>query len=106
MNTNEHVGLKTELQDWGMTFEANFHRGCEGIVARYDAPMLTYPKSTPLPTVRDHVDAWNTRLQAAFEGSGYYAFCPMAEESGENHVLVLFANEVFYEQFIGSVEER
>jgi len=105
MDTNARIEMKTELQDWGISYEAHFRKGCEGIVARYDAPMLRYPKSTPLPTVRDTVDAWNARLQAAFSGAGYYAFCPMSEESGEDHVLVLFANEVFYEQFVGSVED-
>jgi hypothetical protein len=104
MDTNARFDLRTELQDWGISYEAHFHKGCEGIVARYDAPMLRYPKSTPLPTVRDTVDAWNAQLQAAFSGAGYYAFCPMSEENGEHHVLVLFANEVFYEQFVGSVE--
>lgn len=89
--------------DWGMTFESHFRKGHEGIIARYDAPELRFAASTPLQSVRDTVDVLNRTLQARFDGVGYYAFCPMSElDQQAGHVLVLFANQSFYEQFMAA----
>lgn len=94
-----------ESQDWGLSFESHFPRGYEGIVARYEAPVLRFPASMPLQTVRDTMDVLNLLLQGAYRGAGYYAFCPMQEiEQGSDHVLILFGTEAFYQQFKGSFE--
>ncbi len=100
------IGASKAL-DWGITFESHFRRGFEGIIARYDAPEIRFPSSMPLPSVRDTVDDLNRKLQERFDGVGYYAFCPMSElENQAGHVLVLFANQSFYEDFMGSADAQ
>lgn len=77
-----------------------------GVIARPEAPKLHFNKSMPLELVRDSMDKWNTAIQESFDGHGFFGFSPMDEsETPNSHVLMLFANEPFYNQFMGSVVE-
>ena len=90
----------------GLTLESHFPRGVEGNVARHTAPKLMFPDSMPLELVRDHIEGWNQKLQQQFPGMGYYAFSPMDEMANPgNHVLVLFADDTFFEAFMGGVQK-
>ncbi|MGP0171086.1 hypothetical protein ACSVIJ_04310 [Pseudomonas sp. NCHU5208] len=100
--------LTTQLvADHGFSFESHFRRGVESIVARQEAPQLHFPESMPLESVRDLIDSLNVRLDGAFPGKGYYAFSPEAEMANPGrHVLVLYSDGVFCNDFMGSVENE
>lgn len=88
----------------GLTFEANFRYGANCVVARPEAPMLRFPDSMPLEFVRDTIESWTAELQGGIPGTGYYAFSQAEEvENPGFHVLVLFADDGFFSNFLGSV---
>lgn len=102
-----HRNLEVRASDWGLSYEGHFFKGCQGIIARYDAPKLRFPADTPQQIMRDTVDAWNKRLQETFAGAGYYASCPSMDLTpGEGECLILFANADFYHDFKSSAESE
>ena len=103
--SNRAYDLLKSFGNSGLTLESHFPKGVEGNIARHTAPKLMFPDSMPLELVRASVDQWNAAIQASFtDGHGYYAFSPMDElETPGYHVVVLFANQRFYEAFMGSV---
>ena len=100
--------LTTQLvADKGFSFEGHFRHGVESIVARQEAPQLHFPESMPLESVRDLIDSLNVKLDKAFPGKGYYAFSPAAEMANPGrHVLVLYSDSAFCNEFMGSVENE
>lgn len=93
------------LVDQDICFESHFAKGNTSVYARLNAPKLSFCKSMPLESVRDNIAKWNAAMQESFEGHGYYAFSPMDEmNSPDHHIVVLFANDAFYQAFMGSVD--
>ncbi|MBM3105710.1 hypothetical protein IIE18_11215 [Pseudomonas sp. V1] len=94
------------FKDSGLTLESHFPGGIEGTIARHTAPKLMFPESMPLELVRDHIEHWNRMLQGLLPGMGYYAFSPMDEMANPgNHVLVLFADDSFFNALRGGVQK-
>lgn len=84
----------------GVTFLPSFIGGAVGVIARYDLPRLFYP-STYGPDHLDQIMAkLNSNLRETYKGCGYYGNCPPGEgDSGDDHVLVLFADDEFYNDY-------
>lgn len=92
------------VADYGFSYEGHFRNGAEGIIARHDAPILRFPDSMPLESVRDTIELWNVMLEGICPGKGYYAFSQAEEMAHPGyHVLVLFSDEDFCNTFLGVV---
>lgn len=91
------------FQKLGVTFLPSFLAGAVGVKARYDLPRLFYP-STMSPEQVEHVlDKVNANLKGTYRGYGCYRHCPQSEmQSGGEHVLVLFADDDFYADYLGN----
>lgn len=70
------------------------------VVARPELPKLRLDDDASPVTVQAEVSKWNKMFAAAFEGSGYYAPSQEAEDLLNDNVFVLFADDVFYDNFV------
>lgn len=84
----------------GVTFLPFFLGGAVGVIARYDLPQLFYPSSFDADQLGLIIAKVNSNLRSTYDGCGYYGSCPPGEnDSSDDHVYVLFADEEFYDDY-------
>lgn len=104
MYAAESLVRQQHQRETDLVFESHFTNGSQCVLAREEAPKIRFNKSMPLELVQVSIDKWNRAIQDSFPGVGHFAFSPMDEMvSPEQHVLVLFADEDFFNAFMGSV---
>jgi len=87
----------------GVTFLPSFLAGAVGVKARYDLPRLFYPSTMTCEQVAAVLDKVNNNLKGTYRGYGCYRHCPQAEmQSDGDHVLVMFADDAFYADYLGN----
>lgn len=103
---HQYANRKEAFPNDELVFESHFTNGSPCVMARYEAPVLRFSESTPLELVRESIARWNTAMQESFSGTGYYGHSPMDEMATPGyHVLVLFADQCFFDSFMGCVED-
>lgn len=89
----------------GVEFLSSFTDGSR-ILARYEAPKLTFDASRPAEHVQQDLEHWNEFIRTSYPGNGYYAADPMADSQDSSlHHFILFADNLFIKAFLESVEE-
>jgi hypothetical protein len=84
----------------GVTFLPSFWGGSFGVIARYDLPQLFYPATFSADQLDQIMAKVNSNLRETYQGCGYYGNCPPGEGGSEDdHVLVLFADDEFYNDY-------
>lgn len=104
MNTAAHFELTDLNQFTGAHYEGvDF---CEEVklglpvVARPELPKLRLNDDLSPEAANREATKWNRFLAAQFEGSGYYAPSQEDEDLLNNNVFVLFADDVFYDNYL------
>lgn len=101
------IATKSELTDIsqftgaayaGMDFCEEIKLGLP-VVARPELPKLQFHDDTSEETVRAEVSKWNKMLAGNYSGAGYFGPSQEAEHLLNNHVYVMFADDVFYDEF-------
>tara|TARA_R110002124_G_scaffold128157_14_gene288669 strand:+ start:2191 stop:2511 length:321 start_codon:yes stop_codon:yes gene_type:complete len=92
------------FQSMGVTFQPNFLGGAVGVIARYDLPRLYYSDEISSDELELVVAKINRNLNITYRGCGYYGQCSQIEAGfPDTQVFVLFADEIFYQDYKGNV---
>lgn len=108
MNTSAAVSL-TNLDRFrgahyeGVSFSEEIKLGLP-VIARPELPKLRLNDDASFEVAQREVKKWNQLFAAQFKGSGYYAASQEDEDLLNNHVFVLFCDEVFYDSFVNGTE--
>lgn len=83
----------------GVSFSEEIKLGLP-VVARPELPKLRFNDDASPEVVRREVKKWNQLLSEQFEGAGYYAPSQEDEDLLNDNVFVLFADDVFYDNYV------
>lgn len=94
-NLDQFTGAHYE----GVSFSEEIKLGLP-VVARPELPKLRLNDDASPKVVRQEVKKWNQLFATQFEGAGYYAPSQEDEDLLNDNVFVLFADEVFYDNYV------